>query len=129
MRKLISIAYLGFILLMGMVQGGFFLDKMECTGSGSIALALNTRIQCCESDSDNAGQKGISNPCCIHRWFFIENDIEPEHQIINIFIPQGLKSSASFAELNSVDHHACVVGLEIRPPPRLTQATLCTFRI
>jgi hypothetical protein len=129
MRKLISISYLVFILFMGMVQGGYFIDKMECTGSGSIALALNTRIACCEGDSDNAEHTGITNPCCIHKSFFVENDINPEHQITKINIPVGIVDSTPANRTNVAASTLWPSSLEIRPPPLLTHASLCTFRI
>lgn len=129
MRKLLSIAYLGFILFMGVVQGGYFIDKMECTGSGSIALVLNTRMACCEDDSDNAEHSGVTNPCCIHKSFFVENDIEPEHQIAKIDVPVGATFAPRLVRVSTESTTRWSTKLEIRPPPLLTQASLCTFRI
>jgi hypothetical protein len=122
--------YLFILLVLGVSQGGVFIESMTCLKSGSKSISVNSRINCCDAETSSSPTGIYKGCCCLHETTFVEQDNELVHTAPAINIPVSAPLTVhSIIEIENEDH-TLFTDLRNRPPPEESfQNLYCVYRI
>ena len=130
MKLLARSIYLLILIALGAAQGGVFIESMTCLKSGSKSIAVNSRINCCDSEQSSSPTGIYTGCCCLHETTFVEQDSELVHPVPAIDIPQS--NTFTVPSIIEIENEARTVFAELRnrpPPEESLQNLYCVYQI
>ena len=130
MKLLVRSVYVVVLFALGVAQGGMFIESMTCLKSGSKSIAVNSRINCCETENSSSTTGIYKGCCCLHETTFVEQESEVVHTVPAIDIPsESIAYTPSIIEIES-PVNGWFADLRNRPPPKESvQNLFCVYRI